>query len=98
MEENFGNISHLTSVSSVSELCWTRLTRSNPIFHYPNVHLTAHLKRVDVVGTELLARHDVCGGSDLLAGGCSPQPAPDHVGPTGVVDPASKDNKTKGVK
>ena len=53
----------------------------------------SHLERVNVVGTEFLARLDVSDGSDLLAGWGSFQSAPDHVGTAGVVDPANKENK-----
>lgn len=53
----------------------------------------SHLERVNVVGTEFLAGLDVSDGSDLLAGWGSFQPAPDHVGTAGVVDPANKENK-----
>ena len=59
-------------------------------------NVSAHLKRVNVVGTELLAGPDVGGCSHLLAGGGAPQPAPHHVGRAGVVDPANKENKPTG--
>ena len=61
-----------------------------------SVVISAHLKRVNVVGTELLAGADVGGCSHLLAGGGAPQPAPHHVGRAGVVDPKNKENKPAG--